>query len=122
MRIKAVNSKVLNINLSIPYDGIVKIDENGEVSVSEKAGKILVESGHWTLIENESGVEEVEEVDELQEILNGIKKMSLPELVNTAEEAGYSENEYISFSKNKKLMVAYISKKVKAEYSKQGEG
>lgn len=71
--------------------------------------------------ENEEVVEETEtpedgdggkeEVDETKLIIDGIKKMSLEEMIATAKDAGYPEDEYKKFMKKDKMMAAYLIKK-----------
>ena len=55
--------------------------------------------------------EENEEVDESKLIIEGIKKMSLEEMLATAEDAGYPKDEYAKFVKKEKMMAAYLIKK-----------
>lgn len=70
-------------------------------------------------VENEEVVEETEtpedggeeEVDETKLIIDGIKKMSLEEMISTAQDAGYPEDEYKKFMKKDKMMAAYLIKK-----------
>lgn len=55
--------------------------------------------------------EEKENIDESKLIIEGIKKMSLEEMIATAEDAGYPKEEYQKFIKKDKMMAAYLIKK-----------
>lgn len=126
MKIKSKNSSVKSMQLHIPYDGLVEIDANGEVEVSDKAGKLLVEgTNDWNYIgegENTESVENAEEEaendvkgeDTDDEVIEGIKKMSLEDMITMATEAGYPEKDWKKFAKKDKLMAAYLIKQYKA--------
>ena len=43
MKIKAKNSDIKSMKLSVPLDGIIEIDANGVAEVSTKCGKMLIE-------------------------------------------------------------------------------
>ena len=52
--------------------------------------------------------------DQDKTIIDQIRAMSLEEMLETAAEAEYPEDEYKKFKKNAKLMAAYLVKKYKA--------
>jgi len=52
--------------------------------------------------------------DQDKAIIDQIRAMSLEEMLETAAEAEYPEDEYKKFKKNSKLMAAYLVKKYKA--------
>lgn len=107
MKIKAKNSKVFGIKLNIPVDGLIEIDANGVVEVSEKAANMLVNgTNDWEYSKDVEG-----DGNEVDEVLEGLKKMTLPQMIEMAKEAGYPESEYQKFAKKEKLMLAYLTKK-----------
>ena len=52
--------------------------------------------------------------DQDKVVIDQIRAMSLDEMLETAAEAGYPEDEFKKFKKNPKLMAAYLVKKYKA--------
>ena len=150
MKIKAKNSDIKSMKLSVPLDGIIEIDANGVAEVSTKCGKMLIEgTNDWkelkedkedsdetkvdeqgskdgeqgdtdTTEENEDGKEDEQPTDE--EIIEGLKKLSLEDCIATAKEAGYPEKEWEKLSKNEKaaekMMRNYLVKKYKESVKK----
>ncbi len=150
MKIKAKNSDIKSMKLSVPLDGIIEIDANGVAEVSTKCGKMLIEgTNDWkelkddkedsdetkvdeqgskdgeqgdtdTTEENEGGKEDEQPTDE--EIIEGLKKLSLEDCIATAKEAGYPEKEWEKLSKNEKaaekMMRNYLVKKYKESVKK----
>lgn len=150
MKIKAKNSDIKSMKLSVPLDGIIEIDANGVAEVSTKCGKMLIEgTNDWkelkddkedsdetkvdeqgskdgeqgdtdTTEENEDGKEDEQPTDE--EIIEGLKKLSLEDCIATAKEAGYPEKEWKKLSKNEKaaekMMRNYLVKKYKESVKK----
>lgn len=107
MKIKAKNSKVFGIKLNVPVDGLIEIDANGVAEVSEKAANMLVNgTNDWEYSKDSEG-----DGNEVDEVLAGLKKMTLPQMIEMAKEAGYPESEYQKFAKKEKLMLAYLTKK-----------
>ena len=107
MKIKAKNSKVFGIKLNVPVDGLIEIDANGIAEVSGKAAKMLVNgTNDWEYSKDSEG-----DGNEGDEVLAGLKKMTLPQMIEMAKEAGYPESEYQKFAKKEKLMLAYLIKK-----------
>lgn len=113
MKIKAKNSKVFGIKLNVPVDGLIEIDANGVAEVSEKAANMLVNgTNDWEYSKDNEG----------DEVLAGLKKMTLPQMIEMAKEAGYPESEYQKFAKKEKLMLAYLTKKYNEAKLIEGEG
>ena len=141
-KIKAIDSQVKGMKLCVPVDGIISIDAEGIAVVSDKAAKILIEgTNDWKMAdegkdagtddksgekakktaEKSPATESKENEDaEADEVVEGIKKMNLEELVAMAEEAGYDKAEWKKFANKTgktgiKLMSAYLIKKYNAE-------
>lgn len=118
MKIKAKNSKVFGIKLNVPVDGLIEIDANGVAEVSEKAANMLVNgTNDW-----EYSKDSEDDGNEGDEVLAGLKKMTLPQMIEMAKEAGYPESEYQKFAKKEKLMLAYLTKKYNEAKLIEGEG
>lgn len=119
MKIKAKNSKVFGIKLNVPVDGLIEIDANGVAEVSEKAAKMLVNgTNDWEYFNDSEG----DDGNEVDEVINGLKKMTLAQMINMAKEAGYPESEYQKFAKKEKLMLAYLIKKYNEAKLTEGDG
>lgn len=118
MKIKAKNSKVFGIKLNVPVDGLIEIAANGVAEVSDKAAKMLVDgTNDWEYVSGEDSGN-----DNTDEVLNGIKKMPLAQMIEVAKEAGYPESEYMKFAKKEKLMAAYLIKKYNEAKLVEDEG
>lgn len=112
MKIKSKNPSVKGMKLTIPVDGTIEIDANGIATVSDAAAEALVKgTTEWEYCDNPSSVVDSPKKSEDEEIVAGIKSMTLEEMINTANEAGYPEAEWKKFSKKDKLMAAYLIKK-----------
>ena len=128
MKIKAKNPRLIkSMKLNVPIDGIIEIDENGVAEVSSKCGQMLIEGtndwekfGEKKVSNEEETNAEAEEKDENadisdEEVIEGIKQMSLDECVALAKQSGYPEKEWEKFAKNEKaaekLMRQYLIKK-----------
>ena len=117
MKIKAKNSRVFGIKLNVPVDGLIEIDANGVAEVSEKAAKMLVNgTNDWEYFNDSEGGDGVDEV------INGLKRMTLSQMIDMAKEAGYPESEYQKFAKKEKLMLAYLIKKYNEAKLTEGDG
>ena len=138
-KIKAIDPKIKGMSLCVPFDGIISIDADGVAVVSDKAAKILVEgTNDWKMYDEGKGTEtakkgsekaeetadkaseKAEETEEDDEVVEGIKKMNLQELIAMAEEAGYDKAEWEKFTTKTeksavKLMSAYLIKKYNAD-------
>lgn len=119
MKIKAKNSKVFGIKLNVPVDGLIEIDANGVAEVSGKAAKMLVNgTNDWEYFNDSEGVDG----NEVDEVISGLKKMTLAQMIDMAKEAGYPESEYQKFAKKEKLMLAYLIKKYNEAKLTEGDG
>ena len=119
MKIKAKNSKVFGIKLNVPVDGLIEIDANGVAEVSEKAAQMLVNgTNDWEYFNDNEGGND----NEVDEVINGLKKMTLAQMIDMAKEAGYPESEYQKFAKKEKLMLAYLIKKYNEAKLTEGDG
>lgn len=119
MKIKAKNSKVFGIKLNVPVDGLIEIDVNGVAEVSEKAAKMLVNgTNDWEYFNDSEG----DDGNEVDEVISGLKKMTLAQMIDMAKEAGYPESEYQKFAKKEKLMLAYLIKKYNEAKLTEGDG
>lgn len=114
MKIKAKNPSVKSMKLIIPIDGMIDIDANSIADVSEKAAELLVnKTNDWSYLDEEKENQEKggKEIDEDAKVIAGIKKMEIGEMIATAKEAEYPEDEWAKFSEKPKLMAAYLIKK-----------
>lgn len=119
MKIKAKNSKVFGIKLNVPVDGLIEIDANGVAEVSGKAAKMLVNgTNDWEYFNDSEG----DDGNEVDEVISGLKKMTLAQMIDMAKEAGYPESEYQKFAKKEKLMLAYLIKKYNEAKLTEGDG
>lgn len=114
MKIKAKNPSVKSMKLIIPIDGMIDIDANSIADVSEKAAELLVnKTNDWSYLDEEKENQEKggKEIDEDAKVIAGIKKMEIGEMIATAKEAEYPEDEWAKFTEKPKLMAAYLIKK-----------
>lgn len=140
MIIQAKNKAVKSTKLIVPIDGLVEINAIGQVEVSDKCGKMLVEgTNDWEPVkgagkesEGSDGAEDSDETSgeddgksEDETVINGINEMSLEDCVATASEAGYPKKEWEKLAKNtkaaEKLMRAYLVKKYKENIESAAE-
>lgn len=115
MKLKTSNAPLCGSRLTVPVDGTIQIDRNGEINVSEACARHLLTLPEWAVVDKVAK-EEATPVAEDQDktIIDQIRAMSLEEMLETAVEAEYPEDEYKKFKKNAKLMAAYLVKKYKA--------
>lgn len=118
MKLKTSNASLYGSRLTVPVDGTIQIDRNGEINVSEACARHLLTLPEWLAVgegvkEEEAPAAETAE-DQDKAIIDQIRAMSLEEMLETAAEAEYPEDEYKKFKKNSKLMAAYLVKKYKA--------
>lgn len=113
MKIKAKNPSVKSMKLIVPIDGMIDIDANGVAEVTEKAAELLVnKTNDWSYIDSDVKKQvEKEIVDEDAQVVAGIKKMKIEEMIAMAKEAEYPDAEWSKFSQKPKLMAAYLIKK-----------
>lgn len=139
MKIQAKNKNIKSMKLSVPVDGLIEIDANGIVEVSEECGRMLIEgTNDWEKFgegkdtkDGKKGSEKAPasgkkeegkgEGDEGQlsdkEAIEALQQLSLADCIETAKAAGYPEKEWEKLSKNEKsaekLMRTYLVKKYK---------
>lgn len=136
MKIIAKNKNIKSMKLNVPVDGCIDIDENGIAEVSQSCGMMLINGTlDWKEFsegkdteesekepeqgENDGNQESGEDSNDVsnEEVIEGLKKLSLDECIATAKEAGYPEKEWEKLSKNEKaaekLMRQYLVKKFK---------
>ena len=121
MKLKTNNASLYGSRLTVPVDGTIQIDRNGEINVSEACARHLLTLPEWVAAGKDKAKTadpepeaEPEEADQNKAVIDQIRAMSLEEMIETAAEAGYPEDEYKKFVKNAKLMAAYLVKKYKA--------
>lgn len=106
VKIKSKNPNIKNCKLVVPFDGTITIDSNGEVEVSANAANILVTgTNDW---EYSATPVKAKELTEDEVAANGIKAMSLAELIEMATSAGIDKEAYKKFAKNQKVMAAFM--------------
>lgn len=118
MKLKTSNASLYGSRLTVPVDGTIQIDRNGEINVSEVCARHLLTLPEWLAVgegvkEDAAPAAETAK-DQDKAIIDQIRAMSLEEMLETAAEAEYPEDEYKKFKKNSKLMAAYLVKKYKA--------
>lgn len=136
MKIVAKNKNIKSMQLNVPIDGCIEINENGIAEVSRSCGEMLIngtldwkefsdeedtdESAKEPEQGNNDGNQESEKDSDAvsnEEIIEGLKKLSLEECIATAKEANYPEKEWEKLAKNEKaaekLMRQYLVKKFK---------
>lgn len=117
MKLKTNNTALHGSRLTVPVDGTIQIDRNGEINVSEACAAQLLTLPDWIVVskgapEKEAPAPEVADPD--AEVIAAIRSMSMEEMLAAAAEAGYPAEEYSKYKKNSKLMAAYLVKKYKA--------
>lgn len=118
MKLKTSNASLYGSRLTVPVDGTIQIDHNGEINVSEACAHRLLTLPEWAVVGKAAKEDEVPAAEPAEDqdkaIIDQIRAMSLEEMLETAAEAEYPEDEYKKFKKNAKLMAAYLVKKYKA--------
>jgi hypothetical protein len=118
MKLKTSNASLYGSRLTVPVDGTIQIDRNGEINVSEACAHHLLTLPEWAVVGKATKEDEVPAAEPAEDqdktIIDQIRAMSLEEMLETAAEAEYPEDEYKKFKKNAKLMAAYLVKKYKA--------
>lgn len=118
MKLKTSNASLYGSRLTVPVDGTIQIDRNGEINVSEACAHRLLTLPEWAVVGKAAKEEEAPAAEPAEDqdkaIIDQIRAMSLEEMLETAAEAEYPEDEYKKFKKNAKLMAAYLVKKYKA--------
>lgn len=124
MKIKAKNHKaVAGIRLIVPFDGLIAIDANGEVEVTDECAKALVTgTNDWlyaeekaeAVAEEETIVEEPEEEEETaaaepterEKFAAELEGMTVAQMKDLCREGGFPEAEWKSLKKA--TLAAYL--------------
>lgn len=117
MKLKTNNTALHGSRLTVPVDGTIQIDRNGEINVSEACAAQLLTLPDWIAVSKGAPEKEapaLEAADSDAEVIAAIRSMSMEEMLAAAAEAGYPAEEYSKYKKNSKLMAAYLVKKYKA--------
>lgn len=114
MKLKTNNTALHGSRLTVPVDGTIQIDRNGEINVSEACAAQLLTLPDWIVVSKEAPAATPEAADSDAEVIAAIRSMSMEEMLAAAAEAGYPAEEYSKYKKNSKLMAAYLVKKYKA--------
>lgn len=114
MKLKTNNTALHGSRLTVPVDGTIQIDRNGEINVSEACAAQLLTLPDWIVVSKEAPKKEAPAADSDAEVIAAIRSMSMEEMLAAAAEAGYPAEEYSKYKKNSKLMAAYLVKKYKA--------
>lgn len=119
MKLKTNNTALHGSRLTVPVDGTIQIDRNGEINVSEACAAQLLTLPDWIAVSKGAPKKEApaatpEVADPDAEVIAAIRSMSMEEMLGAAAEAGYPAEEYSKYKKNSKLMAAYLVKKYKA--------
>lgn len=119
MKLKTNNTALHGSRLTVPVDGTIQIDRNGEINVSEACAAQLLTLPDWIAVskgapEKEAPAATPEVAYPDAEVIAAIRSMSMEEMLGAAAEAGYPAEEYSKYKKNSKLMAAYLVKKYKA--------
>lgn len=117
MKLKTNNTALHGSRLTVPVDGTIQIDRNGEINVSEACAAQLLTLPDWIAVSKGAPEKEApapEAADPDAEVIAAIRSMSMEEMLAAAAEAGYPAEEYSKYKKNSKLMAAYLVKKYKA--------
>lgn len=114
MKLKTNNTALHGSRLTVPVDGTIQIDLNGEINVSEACAAQLLTLPDWIVVSKEAPKKEAPAADPDAEMIAAIRSMSMEEMLAAAAEAGYPAEEYSKYKKNSKLMAAYLVKKYKA--------
>lgn len=114
MKLKTNNTALHGSRLTVPVDGTIQIDRNGEINVSEACAAQLLTLPDWIAVSEGAPAATPEAADSDAEVIAAIRSMSMEEMLAAAAEAGYPAEEYSKYKKNSKLMAAYLVKKYKA--------
>lgn len=114
MKLKTNNTALHGSRLTVPVDGTIQIDRNGEINVSEACAAQLLTLPDWIAVSEGAPAATPEAANSGAEVIAAIRSMSMEEMLAAAAEAGYPAEEYSKYKKNSKLMAAYLVKKYKA--------
>ena len=108
VKIKAKKDSVKNSKLIVPFDGLITIDGNGTVEVSEKcAEQLLTIEDDWEKV-CETADEQNDETT-AEDFEKKVKGMTVAELQDMCKEAGLPEEEWEGLKK--KELVSYVVEK-----------
>jgi 4'-phosphopantetheinyl transferase EntD len=126
MKIQAKNPNVKSMNLIVPIDGLITIDDKGMVDVTAKCAVELVKNTNdWSYVGKvaesvekaseadkvtESIVESEEKEEEIVLTEESLATLTIKSLREMCAEAGYDESEYKKY--NKADLIKYILKKI----------
>ena len=102
MKIKTTLPAFFGQKIKLPIDGLVELDENGEVEASTEAAELLLQSKDWKSAEEDEETEEVEAT---------LEQLTIPQLIAICKEAQFPETEWKKYHKSQKGLVVYITKK-----------
>lgn len=114
MKLETNNTALHGSRLTVPVDGTIQIDRNGEINVSEACAAQLLTLPDWIAVSEGAPAATPEAANSDAEVIAAIRSMSMEEMLAAAAEAGYPAEEYSKYKKNSKLMAAYLVKKYKA--------
>jgi hypothetical protein len=135
MKIVTEKQELKGTKLIVPIDGTINIDSNGIAEVSPKAAALLVKSiSYWAFFKEDNLRKKVEEDpddkepsedddnsekkveedpdDESKKIKENLESKTLKELLTLVGELNIPEQEYKNIKNSKKLMVAFLLKKI----------
>lgn len=119
MKIKAKNPKaVAGTRLIVPVDGLIAIDSEGAVEVSDACAEILVkQTSDWDYAEPkkekaedekpaEENQEEEEEPTEREKFESELQNMTVAQMKDLCREGGFPEDEWKALKKS--TLAAYL--------------
>lgn len=112
VKIQTKNAKVFSSNLIMPEDGMVEIDANGIVEVSDTCAEIMCTcTSDWERVEVNADTDDDDDAgdDKRAELEAKVKKATVDELKAMCEEMEFDEEEYGKLSK--KNLQKYIMDK-----------
>ena len=115
MKIKAKNQNVASMELIVPVDGRISIDDNGVAEVSPKCAAALVKgTNDWDYAKKVTTQDEDDdkgdEPSERERFESHLDTLNLAQMKEYAKEGDMPEEEYEKLN-SKKLMKAYLLKK-----------
>jgi hypothetical protein len=106
MKIKSTLPQFYGKEIKVPVDGKVTLDNEGCFDATEEAAEALLGDG-WISCEP---IKEDEDVEK-ESFSDGLKKLSLEELIQVCEEAEFPASEWGKYKKSKTALITYINKK-----------
>ena len=91
MKLKTSNASLYGSRLTVPVDGTIQIDHNGEIKVSEACARHPLTLPEWAVVGKAAKEEEAPAAEPAEDqdkaIIDQIRAMSLEEMLETAAEA-----------------------------------